>query len=646
MPDTYTFPGKVSIDCCGKTPSRNKFCVSLQRAYIAPMPPDRHANDPNARPDTRNWGWRTLGRFLPYLWPDRNPALRWRIAGAVLLILAAKAVTLGLPFAYKRAVDTMTLQGDPVFTVALAFVLAYALGRFTGVLFDNLRNIVFERVGQDATRTLAESVFSRLHKLSLRFHLARRTGEVTKTIERGTKSIDVMLYFLLFNIAPTIIEMVAVAVIFWFHFGWELVAATGIAVVVYAWATRTITEWRNALREKMNRLDGQAMARAVDSLLNYETVKYFSAERREEERYATATRAYADAAVKSENSLGLLNISQAAISNLLMALAMGYTVWGWSQGRFTVGDLVFVNTYLTQLFRPLDMLGMVYRTINQGLIDMAAMFRLIDTEIEVKDAPGAPALVISRPSLVFDNVVFGYDRDRTILHGLSFEVPAGRQVAIVGPSGAGKSTIARLVFRFYDPWEGRVLIDGQDIAQVTQESLRRHIGIVPQDSVLFNETIGYNIAYGRDGASKDDIETAAKAAALMPLIERLPKRFDTEVGERGLKLSGGEKQRVAIARTLVKNPPILLLDEATSALDTRTEQDILATLHAVSSGRTSLSIAHRLSTIADADTILVLNEGRLAEQGGHADLLRRDGLYAEMWARQANEAEETKEAAE
>ena len=422
--------------------------------------------------------------------------------------------------------------------------------------------------------------------------------------------------------------------------------ATAVAVIAYAWVTRAITEWRNALRSEMNRLDGQALGRAVDSLLNYETVKYFGAEAREQARYAQATRAYADAAVTSENSLAGLNVAQALVVNLLMAGAMGYTVWGWSKGDYSVGDLVFVNTYLTQLFRPLDMLGMVYRTISQGLIDMAAMFKLIDTEVEVEDAPGAPALVIKRPSLVFDNVTFGYERDRTILSGLSFEVPAGSQVAVVGPSGAGKSTIARLVFRFYDPWSGRILIDGQDIAQVTQASLRAHIGIVPQDSVLFNDTIGYNIAYGRDGAGLADVEAAAKAAALMDLIGRLPQGFETEVGERGLKLSGGEKQRVAIARTLVKNPPILLLDEATSALDTRTEQDILATLHAVAEGRTSLSIAHRLSTIADADLILVLDQGKLAESGTHGELLRRDGLYAEMWNRQASESEETKEAAE
>ena len=612
------------------------------------MNPGYNATAP--APDARHEGWATLRRFIPYLWPKDNMGLRWRMVGALLLILAAKATLLLLPFAYKRAVDVMggkALEAaEPALTVAFAFVMAYALGRFASVLFDNLRNIVFERVGQDATRALAEDVFARLHRLSMRFHLARRTGEVTKVIERGTKSIDVMLYFMLFNVAPTVLELTAVAIIFYFHFGWGLVLATAVAVIAYAWVTRAITEWRNALRSEMNRLDGQALGRAVDSLLNYETVKYFGAEAREQARYAQATRAYADAAVTSGNSLAGLNVAQALVVNLLMAGAMGYTVWGWSKGDYSVGDLVFVNTYLTQLFRPLDMLGMVYRTISQGLIDMAAMFKLIDTEVEVEDAPGAPALVIKRPSLVFDNVTFGYERDRTILSGLSFEVPAGSQVAVVGPSGAGKSTIARLVFRFYDPWSGRILIDGQDIAQVTQASLRAHIGIVPQDSVLFNDTIGYNIAYGRDGAGLADVEAAAKAAALMDLIGRLPQGFETEVGERGLKLSGGEKQRVAIARTLVKNPPILLLDEATSALDTRTEQDILATLHAVAEGRTSLSIAHRLSTIADADLILVLDQGKLAESGTHGELLRRDGLYAEMWNRQASESEETKEAAE
>ncbi|MEA3265103.1 MAG: ABC transporter ATP-binding protein/permease [Pseudomonadota bacterium] len=605
------------------------------------MPPEK-PTDQTARHD----GWGTLRRFLPYLWPEHDWRLRARIVGALLLILLSTATQFSLPYFLKWAIDAMSVTGNRVITFAMLFVLAYSAARLGGVVFDNLRNIVFERVGQQATAQLAENVFARLHRLSMRFHLARRTGEVTKVIERGTKSIDTMLYFMLFNIAPTIILLVGVAVIFYLNFGWPLVIATAIAVVAYSWVTRAITEWRTALREQMNRLDGQALSRAVDSLLNYETVKYFNAEAREEARYAQATQAYAKAAVKSENSLGLLNIAQSVITNLLMAVAMALTVYGWARGEYSAGQLVFVQTYLAQLFRPLDMLGMVYRTIRQGLTDMADMFRLIDTDIEVRDAPGAPALVVKRPTLTFDNVVFGYERDRTILSGLSFEVPAGSQVAVVGPSGAGKSTIARLVFRFYDPWSGRILIDGQDIAQVTQASLRAHIGIVPQDSVLFNDTIGYNIAYGRDGAGPAEVEQAARDAALMDLIGRLPQGFETEVGERGLKLSGGEKQRVAIARTLVKNPPILLLDEATSALDTRTEQDVLATLHRVSSGRTSLSIAHRLSTIADADTILVLNAGQLAESGTHAELLRRDGLYAEMWARQAEATEQVDVAAE
>jgi len=603
------------------------------------MPPDTSVNDARARHD----GWNTLARFLPYLWPRDNPALRLRIVLAVLLILASTASQLVLPYLLKWAVDAMGVTGPKALTLVMLMVLGYAAARFAGVAFDNLRNIVFERVGQDATRALAENVFAQLHKLSLRFHLARRTGEVTKVIERGTKSIDTMLYFMLFNIAPTVLQLAVVAVIFQINFGWQLVAATAVAVAAYIWVTRTITEWRTALREKMNRLDGRAMAHAVDSLLNYETVKYFGAEAREEARYARATREYAAAAVKSENSLGLLNIAQGVVVNLLMAAAMAWTVYGWWQGQYSAGQLIFVQTYLAQLFRPLDMLGMVYRTIRQGLIDMAEMFRLLDERQEVADAPGAPAMTIRQPTIVFDNVVFGYEPDRTILKGLSFEVPAGESFAIVGPSGAGKSTIARLLFRFYDPWSGRILIDGQDIKGVTQASLRAAIGIVPQDSVLFNESIGYNIAYGRADATQADIEAAAYGAALMPLIERLPQGFDTEVGERGLKLSGGEKQRVAIARTLVKNPPILLLDEATSALDTRTEQDILATLRRVAEHRTTLSIAHRLSTIADSDKILVLQDGRLAESGSHSELLRLDGLYTEMWARQAAEQEEFEE---
>ena len=584
-------------------------------------------------------GWKTVRRFLPYLWPKDRPELKRRILLAGLFVLLAKGVTLALPFAYAGAVDAMAAEGDPALWVTLGLVIAYAAGRAASIIFDNVRNMVFERVGQDAVLTLTQDVFARLHRLSLRFHLSRRTGEVTKIIERGTKSIDTMIYFLLFNIAPTIVELTVVAVIFWFKFGWELVAATFATVIAYIWITQAITEWRTKLRHEMNELDGQALARAVDSLLNYETVKYFSAESRELHRYSTSARAYAKAALKSQNSLGWLNMAQALITNLLMAAAMGFTVWEWSRGNLSPGDLVLVNTYLMQLFRPLDLLGWVYRTIRQGLIDMAQMFRLIDTPVEVEDKPGAPALVVRRPSVVFDNVSFGYEPDREILHGLSFDVPAGSHVAIVGPSGAGKSTIGRLLFRFYDPSAGRILIDGQDIAHVTQESLRRQIGIVPQDSVLFNDTLRYNIAYGLDGSDEEAVMRAAEGAAIGPFIRSLPEGLDTEVGERGLKLSGGEKQRVAIARTLLKDPPILLLDEATSALDSRTEQAILDTLHRVSEHRTTLAIAHRLSTIADADLIYVMEDGRIAESGTHANLLKRDGLYADMWNRQQSESE-------
>ncbi|MEO7553719.1 MAG: ABC transporter ATP-binding protein/permease [Alteraurantiacibacter sp.] len=604
--------------------------------------------DPDIDPDNDkvvvNPDWGTIRRFLPYLWPADRPDLRRRIMLAALFVLLAKVVVLALPFAYSGAVDAMAATGDArtqALAVALGLVFAYSAGRFATVVFDNVRNVVFERVGQDAVRSLTEDVFERLHRLSLRFHLSRRTGEVTRVVERGTKSINSMIYFLLFNILPTVLELAVVGVIFQIKFGFEVVAATAVTVVAYIWVTRRVTEWRTALRKAMNDLDGLAMARAVDSLLNYETVKYFGAEVRERERFGKATRQYAEAAIRSENSLALLNVIQALIMNLLMVGCMAFTVWQWSKGRLTPGDLVLIQTYLAQLFRPLDMLGWVYRTIRQGLVDMAAMFGLMDTAVEVADKPGAPALIVRRPGVVFDNVDFGYDRDRQILHGLSFEAPAGKHIALVGPSGAGKSTIGRLLFRFYDPWAGRILIDGQDIGDVTQESLRAHLGIVPQDSVLFNDTIGYNIAYGRELADDAQVMTAAKGAAIWPFIQKLPLGLATEVGERGLKLSGGEKQRVAIARTLVKDPPILLLDEATSALDSQTEQDILATLRRVSEGRTTLAIAHRLSTIADADLIYVIHDGRVAEHGSHAALLRHDGLYADMWTRQLrDEADE------
>ncbi len=579
----------------------------------------------------------TLKRFLPYLWPKDEPALRVRIVIAGLLVLCAKAAVLSMPFAYKAVVDGMTAGTEAALTVLLALVAAYGLARFGQVMFDNLRNIVFEKVGQEAARRLATNVFAHLHQLSLRFHLGRRTGEITKVIERGTKSIDIMLYFLLFNIAPTLIELIAVLVIFQVKFGFGLVAATVAMVAIYITFTRKVTDWRNALRAEMNDMDTRAIGRSVDALLNYETVKYFTAEEREGERYNRAMQDWANAAVKSENSLGMLNIGQSIITNLTMFGAMSYSVYGWSQGQLTVGDLVLVNALLMQLFRPLDLLGMVYRTIRQGLVDMDAMFKLIDTDPEITDKPGAATLNVSTGQVTFEDVAFAYDEDRAILHGLSFEVPPDGTLAIVGPSGAGKSTLARLLFRFYDPQAGRILIDGQDISNVTQNSLRGAIGIVPQDSVLFNDTIGYNIGYGREGATQAEIEEVARGAALDGFIAKLPDGYDTQVGERGLKLSGGEKQRVAIARTLLKNPPVLILDEATSALDSRTEDEIQATLAKISERRTTLIIAHRLSTITHADEIIVLNEGRIAERGNHRALLAEEGLYAEMWQRQAED---------
>jgi ABC-type transport system involved in Fe-S cluster assembly fused permease/ATPase subunit len=594
-------------------------------------------------------GWAAMRRFLPYLWPAGEPRLKARVVIAFLLVLLAKGVSLSTGFVYKGAIDIMSGDAtgrDAAVGLAVGLVLAYAGARFAGVLFENFRNAIFERVGQDAARRLAERVFAHIHRLSLRFHLERRTGALTKIVERGTKSIDMMLYFLLFNIAPTVVELAVICVIFGVKFGTGLVAATLVMVAAYIAFTRFVTEWRAQLQRRMNEVDNQAIGRAVDSLLNYETVKYFGAEARESQRYGGAMRAFADAAVKNETSLAWLNIGQSFITNLMMAGAMGYTVWGWSRGQFTTGDVVLVNTLLAQLFRPLDMLGWVYRTIRQGLIDMEAMFALVDTPAEVRDVEGAPDLRLSQGRVRFEGVRFGYDPEREILHGIDLDVAPGTVTAVVGPSGAGKSTLSRLLFRFYEPTGGRITIDDQDIGLVTQASLRAAIGIVPQDTVLFNDTIGYNIGYGRDGATQEEIESAARGASIHDFILSLPDGYESQVGERGLKLSGGEKQRVAIARTLLKDPPILILDEATSALDSRTEAAIQETLQSVTARRTSIVIAHRLSTVVDADQIVVLDGGRVAERGTHAQLLRKDGLYADMWARQQSEAEEKAEAAE
>ena len=588
----------------------------------------------------------TLRRFLPYLWPQGQAGLKLRVVGALLLVVVSKLIQVyGAPFALQNAIDTMSAGSRDALWLVVALIVGYAAARFGATLFDNLRNMVFERVGQDAARRLSGAVFRHLHGLSLRFHLERRTGAVTKVVERGTKSIDTMLYFLLFNIAPTVLELALVLGIFGVRFGGWLVVGTVVMVAAYILFTRWVTDWRNALRERMNDLDTGAVAHAVDSLLNFETVKYFGAEGREAERYERAVAAYATAAVRSENSLALLNIGQALITGVMLAGGMALVVFGWASGRFSPGDVVLVSTLLTQLFRPLDLLGMVYRTIRQGVTDMGAMFDLIDTPTEVRDAPDAPALAVSQGHVRFEDVRFGYDPERPILKGIDIDVPAGTTLAVVGPSGAGKSTLARLLFRFYDPTGGRITIDGQDIARVRQDSLRAAIGIVPQDTVLFNDTVGYNIAYGRAGATADEIAAAARGAAIAPFIDDLPDGYDTRVGERGLKLSGGEKQRVAIARTLLKNPPVLILDEATSALDSRTEAEILSTLEAIEQGRTTIVIAHRLSTVVHADRIVVLEAGQVVESGTHAELLRKNGVYAEMWARQAAEREEALAAA-
>src|SRR3569623_1525136 len=583
----------------------------------------------------------TLRRFLPYLWPAGETALKARIVGAMSFVVASKLMQVYVvAYSLKYAVDRMA-QGDRgAVWMVVALVAGYAAARFSTTLFDNLRNAVFERVGQDATRRLAASVFRRLHQLSLRFHLERRTGAVTKVVGRGTKSIDTMLYFLLFNIAPTLLELALVLQLFWRNFGFWLVAATVAMVAVYITFTRWVTDWRAALRIRMNDLDTGAVSHAVDSLLNFETVKYFGAEEREGRRYESAMVAYANAAVKRENSLAWLNIGQALITNLMMGVGMGLIAWGWGQGRFSAGDVIFVSTLLSQLFRPLDLLGMVYRTIRQGVVNMGAMFDLLDTPGEIVDAPDAKPLNVIDGHIRFEDVRFGYDPAMPILKGIDLDIRPGQTLAVVGPSGAGKSPLARLMYRFYDLTGGRITIDGQDIAHVTQASLRAAIGIVPQDTVLFNDTIGYNIAYGREGADEADIVRAAQGAAIAGFIERQPDQYETRVGERGRKLSGGEKQRVAIARTLRKDPPILILDEATSALDSRTESEIMETLEATERGRTTIVIAHRLSTVGDADQIVVLDAGQVAERGTHAELLRKRGLYADMWARQAQEREE------
>ena len=582
----------------------------------------------------------TVLRLMPYLWPDGRWDLKSRVLWAIAALVVAKVVTIGVPFLYADAVDALA-PGSALQTIAvpLGLIVAYGGARIAMQAFQQLRDAIFAKVAYHAVRAIAGETFRHLHALSLRFHLERRTGGLSRVIERGTKGIDSLLYFALFSIVPTILELLLVAgILFWLFDAW-FALVTLATVVGYGWFTIAITEWRTKFRREMNDSDTEANTKAVDSLLNYETVKYFGNEDHEARRFDKAMDVYARASEKSQTSLSLLNTGQAAIIAIGLTLVMVMAAYGIQAGTMTVGDLVLVNSFLVQLYVPLNLLGTVYREVQQALIDMENMFSLLGVDREVKDKPGAAPLAVSGGEVRFENVTFAYDPERTILNDVSFTVPAGKTVAIVGPSGAGKSTISRILYRFYDVQSGRVTIDGQDIRDVTQASLRAAIGIVPRDTVLFNDTVRYNIRYGRIEATDADVEEAARLAQIEPFIQQLPQGYAAMVGERGLKLSGGEKQRVAIARTLLKNPPILMLDEATSALDTHTEREIQSAINLVSRNRTTLVIAHRLSTVVDADEILVLERGRIVERGRHDDLLARGGAYAGMWNRQREAAE-------
>jgi len=576
-----------------------------------------------------------LRSLVPYLWPHDSFETKLRVVVALVLLVGAKVANVWVPLFYKRAVDALSPgDAEALVTIPLGLIVAYGLARVMSLVFAELRDAVFANVAQRTIRKVALSVFQHLHALSLRFHLERQTGGLTRSLERGTRAIETLLRYALFSIVPTLVEITLVCVILWRMFDGWFALATFATVGSYIAYTFFVSEWRIQFRRAMNETDNKANTKAVDSLLNYETVKYFGNEGHEARRYDQALASYEQAAVKSQRSLSLLNIGQSAIISLGLAVVMGMAARGIVNGTMTLGDFVLVNTYLLQLYQPLNFFGVVYREIKQALIDVESMVTLLSVDREVADRPGAPPLAITGGELRFDGVEFGYDPRRPILKGVSFTVPAGRTVAIVGPSGAGKSTIGRLLFRFYDVSGGGILIDGQDIREVTQQSLRGAIGIVPQDTVLFNDTVYYNIAYGRPGASPAEVEQAARLAHIHNFIMALPDGYETTVGERGLKLSGGEKQRVAIARTILKNPAILLFDEATSALDTHTEREIQANLREVSRGRTTLVIAHRLSTVIDADEILVMEAGRVIERGRHMELLSRGGAYAALWARQ------------
>ena len=588
----------------------------------------------DAAESPRRNDWQTIRTLFPYLWPKDEAALRWRVVIAVVLLAAAKGASVAVPLIYKYAVDALDSKVTPVVAVPVMVLLAYGLARILSQAFGELRDAVFARVAQRAIRLAGLKTFRHLHQLSLRFHLDRKTGGISRAVERGTKGIEFLLRFMLFNIVPTLFEVLLTCGILWYLFGPVMALVTFITIALYIVWTLWVTEWRIQFRRTMNKTDNEANTKAIDSLLNFETVKYFGNEEHESQRFNHALSRYEEAAVKSNTSLAMLNIGQGLVIAVGLTAMMWMAADGVANGTMTIGDFAMVNAYLIQLYMPLNFLGFVYREIKQSLTDMEHMFRLLDEQAEVADRPGAADLAVNGAEVRFENVFFAYDSRRPVLKDVSFTVPAGRTVAIVGPSGSGKSTISRLLFRFYDVSDGRILIDGQDIREVTQKSLRAAIGMVPQDTVLFNDTVFYNIAYGRPGASPSEVETAARTAQIHDFIMDLPDAYQATVGERGLKLSGGEKQRVAIARTVLKAPAILIFDEATSALDSRTEQDILAALKAVARGRTTVTVAHRLSTVVDADEILVLEAGSIVERGSHEALLEMNGRYADMWARQ------------
>ena len=597
---------------------------------VAAVPPMAGGDSAGAPAPTKS-DWRVIRSLLPYLWD-----FRWRVALAVTFLVTAKVANIGVPLLLKEIVDSLD-KSRAILIVPFALLAAYGLLRLSSTLFGELRDIVFVKVTQRAVRKVALSVFRHLHALSLRFHLDRQTGGVTRDIERGSRGISTLMSFMLFSVIPIILEITLVTILLAKKFDIWFVVITLSAILFYIVTTIGITEWRTAHRRQMNEMDSKANTKSIDSLLNYETVKYFGNEEYEAGRYDKNLQSYEAAATKSETSLGLLNVAQSFVIATAVTLLMWRASDGVVNGQLTLGDLVMVNALLIQLYIPLNFLGVMYREIKQALTDMEKMFRLLGENREIADKPDAKPLDIRGATVKFDNVNFGYDAKRQILFDVSFEVPAGHTVAVVGSSGAGKSTLSRLLFRFYDINSGSISIDGQDIRDVTQSSVRASLGIVPQDTVLFNDTIRYNIGYGRTGASETEIEDAARRAHVSGFIERLPDKWQAMVGERGLKLSGGEKQRVAIARTLLKNPAIMIFDEATSALDSATEKSIQAELRDIAKDRTTLVIAHRLSTIIDADQILVMDHGRIVERGNFRELIEQNGKFAEMWRLQQQE---------